>query len=114
MDDNGLDAVLFSGTAGSGIGAKAGYPTVIVPAGYQLLNNLNPLGLSFLAKAYQEDKLLGYAYAYEQAAKVRVDPLSTPALAGETLQSVPGPLPILGVGTAMVWSRRLRRRMSAR
>jgi amidase len=63
MNDNGLDTVLFNGTAGAGIGAKAGYPTVIVPAGYQVLNNLNPLGISFLAKAYQEDKLLGYAYA---------------------------------------------------
>lgn len=111
MDENGLDAVLYSGTAGAAIGARAGYPTVIVPAGYQSLNNLNPLGISFLAKAYQEDKLLGYAYAFEQAAKVRVDPLSTPPLAGETLVSVPGPLPLAGVGMTVLWSRRLRRRI---
>lgn len=111
MDDNGLDAVLFSGTAGAGIGAKAGYPTVIVPAGYQKLNNLNPLGLSFLAKAYQEDKLLGYAYDFEQASLPRRAPTSTPALYGETIASTPGPLPIMGIGGAMVWSRRLRRRI---
>lgn len=111
MDDNGLDAVLFSGASGAGIGARAGYPTVIVPAGYQGLNNLNPLGISFLAKAYEEDKLLGYAYAYEQASLVRVDPSSTPPLAGETVTSVPGPLPLAGAGMAVLWSRRLRRRM---
>ncbi|MCP9935114.1 hypothetical protein KBZ08_14470 [Cyanobium sp. Candia 9D4] len=111
MADNGLDAVLFSGASGAGIGARAGYPTVIVPAGYQSLNNLNPLGISFLAKAYEEDKLLGYAYAYEQASLVRTDPLSTPPLAGETVTSVPGPLPLAGAGMALVWSRRLRRRI---
>ena len=49
MGDNDLDAILFSGSSGAGIGARAGYPTVIVPAGYQTLNDLNPLGLSFLA-----------------------------------------------------------------
>ncbi len=114
MEDNDLDAVLFSGTAGAGIGARAGYPTVMVPAGYQTNNNLSPLGLSFLAKAYEEDKLLGYAYAYEQASLVRTDPPSTPPLAGETVTSVPGPLPFAGVGMAVVWSRRLRRRIGVK
>ena len=110
LADNGLDAILYSGTAGAGIGAKAGYPTVIVQAGYQKLNNLNPLGISFLGKAYQEDKLLGYAYAYEQGSMVRMAPASTPALAGESL-SVPGPLPVMGIGGGFLWSRRLRRRI---
>lgn len=112
LADNGLDAILYSGTAGAGIGAKAGYPTVIVQAGYQTLNNLNPLGISFLGKAYQEDKLLGYAYAYEQGSMVRMAPSSTPALAGETIIAVPGPLPVMGSGGAFLWSRRLRRRMA--
>jgi len=112
LADNGLDAILYSGTAGAGIGAKAGYPTVIVQAGYQTLNNLNPLGISFLGKAYQEDKLLGYAYAYEQGSLVRMAPSSTPALAGETIIAVPGPLPVMGIGGAFLWSRRLRRRMA--
>jgi len=112
LADNGLDAILYSGTAGAGIGAKAGYPTVIVQAGYQTLNNLNPLGISFLGKAYQEDKLLGYAYAYEQGSLVRQAPSSAPALAGEFMTAVPGPLPVVGVGGAFLWSRRLRRRIS--
>jgi amidase len=111
LADNGLDAIIYSGTAGAGIGAKAGYPTVIVQAGYQTLNNLNPLGISFLGKAYQEDKLLGYAYAYEQGSLVRQAPSSTPALTGESFTAVPGPLPVMGVGGAFLWSRRLRRRI---
>jgi len=64
LAEKGLAAIVYSGTVGAGIGAKEGYPTVIVQAGYQTLNNLNPLGISFLGKAYQEDKLLGYAYTY--------------------------------------------------
>jgi Asp-tRNA(Asn)/Glu-tRNA(Gln) amidotransferase A subunit family amidase len=41
-----------------------GNTTIIVPAGYQILNNKKPLGLSFLAKAYEEDRLIGYAYDF--------------------------------------------------
>src|SRR6185437_15808962 len=33
IEENRLDAVLFPGTAGAGIAAKAGYPSVLVPAG---------------------------------------------------------------------------------
>jgi amidase len=34
MDWHRLDAVLFPGTAGAAIAAKAGYPSVQVPAGF--------------------------------------------------------------------------------
>ena len=111
MDDNDLDAIIYSGTGGAGIGAKAGYPTIIVPAGYQILNNKNPLGISFLAKAYEEDKLIGYAYDFEQAHAQRLSPALTPALPGETITTVPGPLPLAGAGITLAWSRRLRRRL---
>ena len=110
MVDNDLDAILFSGSSGAGIGARAGYPTIIVPAGYQILNNGNPLGISFLAQAYEEDKLIGYAYDFEQASLARLSPLATPPLPGETITRVPGPLPVAGLGLAFGWSRRLRRR----
>jgi amidase len=107
---NNLDAILFSGSSGAAIGARAGYPTIIVPAGYQGLNNKNPLGLSFLARAYEEDKLIGYVYDFEQASLARLSPASTPPLVGEP---VPGPLAL--AGTAMAWrsSRQLRRRLRA-
>ena len=34
MDRHRLDAMLFTGTAGAAIAAKAGYPSVKVPAGF--------------------------------------------------------------------------------
>jgi amidase len=51
--------------------AMAGYPHITVPMG--TLNEL-PVGLSFIASAYEEGKLLGIAYAYEQASKKRAAP----------------------------------------
>ncbi|MCA9102542.1 MAG: amidase [Planctomycetales bacterium] len=44
--------------------AVAGYPHVTVPAGF---SHRLPIGLSFFAGAYDDAKLLGYAYAFEQA-----------------------------------------------
>ncbi|MHB8587042.1 MAG: amidase family protein [Thermoplasmatota archaeon] len=52
-------------------GAEAGYPTVIVPAGY---NGLFPEGISFFGRAWSESHLLAYAYAYEQASHRREPP----------------------------------------
>ena len=51
--------------------AVAGYPHITVPAGY--VHGL-PVGLSFFAGAYQEGKLIGYAYAFEQATQMRRPP----------------------------------------
>uniref|UniRef100_UPI0026338BB2 amidase family protein n=1 Tax=uncultured Gimesia sp. TaxID=1678688 RepID=UPI0026338BB2 len=51
--------------------ALAGYPHISVPAGYVL--GL-PIGLSFFAGAYQEGKLISYAYAFEQATQMRQPP----------------------------------------
>ena len=46
----------------------AGYPCIPVPAGY--VGEL-PIGLSFVAEAWSEPKLLGLAYAFEQGHPVR-------------------------------------------
>jgi amidase len=51
--------------------AVAGYPHVTVPAGWY--HGL-PVGLSFMGGPYSEGKLLGYAYAYEQATRHRKPP----------------------------------------
>jgi amidase len=85
MAQHKLDAVVFAGTAGASIAAKAGYPSVLVPAG--LIGGIEgketpdfPLGLTFAGRAWSEAKLLRLAYAYEQAATARRPPTGLPAL----------------------------------
>ncbi len=51
--------------------AVAGYPHITVPAGY--VCGL-PVGMSFIAKAWQEPTLIKFAYAFEQATLVRTAP----------------------------------------
>jgi amidase len=60
----------FSG-ASSTPAAVAGYPSITVPAGEAF--GL-PVGLSFIGAAWSEPKLIGLAYAYEQATKHRQPP----------------------------------------
>ncbi|MBS0540935.1 MAG: amidase, partial [Proteobacteria bacterium] len=75
-----LDAVVFPGATGAAIAAKAGYPSVQVPAGFTSGVGTHespayPLGLTFTGRAWSEHKLLRLAYAYEQATKARRPPL---------------------------------------
>jgi amidase len=53
--------------------AAAGYPHVTVPAG---LADGMPVGLSFVGGAWRDADMLGLAYAFEQAAQARVEPLT--------------------------------------
>jgi amidase len=89
MKANNLDAILFPGPSGASIAAKPGYPTVIVP--FAMIPNApnpplppgfdakpGPYGVSFTGMACSEPKLLGLAYAFEQATKRRVPPPSVP------------------------------------
>ena len=69
---NNLDAIV-SAQSTTGVGARAGYPTVIVPSGYGATNG-RPTGLSFLGTAFDEADLLAYAYDYEQATMKRRPP----------------------------------------
>jgi hypothetical protein len=43
-----------------------------------------PVGVELLGRAFEDGKLVGYAYAYEQATHHRRAPARTPALRGET------------------------------
>ena len=61
-----------SGTL-TGIGARAGYPQLVVPAGYAA-GTRDPVGIGFNGTAYSEAKLLAFGYAYEQATKLRKPP----------------------------------------
>ncbi|HEX8327781.1 MAG TPA: amidase [Hymenobacter sp.] len=57
--------------------AMAGYPHLTVPMGQ--VRGL-PVGLSFVGAAYQEGKLLGLGYAYEQATRHRAAPKMLPTV----------------------------------
>jgi amidase len=81
-----LDALLFPGPGGAAIAARPGYPTVIVPFGMVPNQSGNapfpdrfearpaPFGVSFTAMACAEPRLIGLAYAFEQATKRRIPP----------------------------------------
>jgi amidase len=75
-----IDAANGDQIAGAGAGSLAavsGYPHLTVPMG--AVFGL-PVGLSFLGPAWSEARLLGYGYAYEQAAHARVTPRFLPSI----------------------------------
>jgi amidase len=72
LKQNNLDALLFPGAAGCFVAAKAGYPSVTVPAGYSAEGR--PQGLTFTGGAFTEPLLIKLAYAFEQGTLVRVAP----------------------------------------
>ncbi|HTE59919.1 MAG TPA: amidase family protein [Solirubrobacteraceae bacterium] len=88
---NAIDAALTRGTpdtaddlaaivtpAGTltGTGARAGYPQLTVPAGYDAATR-NPVNISFNGTSYSEPTLLALGYAFEQATKARKAPSET-------------------------------------
>jgi amidase len=85
MDRYRLDAVLFPGVAGAAIAAKAGYPSVQVPAGFVAgVRDKDtpdyPYGATFTGRAWSEPTLLRLAYAFEQATHARRLPPNLPPL----------------------------------
>jgi amidase len=85
MSEHRLDAVLFPANIGAAIAAKAGYPSVQVPAGFVAGANLNftpdyPYGATFTGRAWSEPVLLRLAYAFEQLTMARRMPPGMPSL----------------------------------
>jgi amidase len=97
MDAHKLDAILFPANSGASIAAKAGYPSVLVPAGMvtgpapippgTAVATIDrdtpeyPYGATFTGRAWSEPVLLRLAYAFEQATKARRMPPDVPSLA---------------------------------
>ena len=91
MNTHRLDAVLFPGASGAAIAAKAGYPSVQVPAGFVsgIASGTGvkatpdyPFGATFAGRAWSEPVLLRLAYAFEQAIEARRPPPGLPPLGG--------------------------------
>lgn len=61
----------------------SGLPAVVMPAGYTKQTN-GPIAIEFLGAPFSEPTLFKLAYAFEQTAKIRKLPPTTPALPGET------------------------------
>ena len=106
LKEQNLDAIVYPtsssrpgplvGGGGGGGGPSAtnlanitGFPDLIVPAGFT--SDRLPVGISFFGTAFSEPRLIGLAYAFEQANHARRDPVLTPPLARERtrMQTIP-------------------------
>jgi len=76
-----LDAVMFPESGGANYATKAGYPIVVVP--FSMVMNyadgakgaqdkVRPYGVSFVGGHCEDPKIVGIAYAFEQATRKRI------------------------------------------
>lgn len=86
MADHNLDALVYpavqelpakigemqGGTVTAGLAARARFPSIVVPAGFT--DDGLPVGIEFLARAYEEPRLIELAFSFEQATSFRKDP----------------------------------------
>lgn len=72
MSDD-LDVLLTVANRFAGVYAPAGFPALIVPAGYT--QDGQPFGLTFVGDFLSEPTLIAAAYAFEQEAQARVNPV---------------------------------------
>jgi hypothetical protein len=95
MEEEKLDALVYptlrrkparinepQGGNGCQLSASTGFPAITVPAGFTA-DGL-PVGIELLGRAFDDAKLVSYAYAYEQATHHRRAPLRTAALGGRS------------------------------
>ena len=89
MDENGVDAFVYptwsnqprkigdmdspNGDNSQHISPHTGMPAITVPTGFTNDHGL-PAGLTFIAKEFEEGKLIRYTYAYEQGTRHRKPP----------------------------------------
>jgi amidase len=63
--------------------SSVGFPSIVVPMGFG--SQGLPMTITFFGKPYEEAKIIGLAYAYEQASKLRRPSKLVPPLDGETI-----------------------------
>jgi amidase len=81
----GADVLVSFETTHSELYATAGYPAITVPLGLRAKGSVlqpsgvssvgMPAGITFIGKPGEDAKLLAYAYAFEQATNLRVQPV---------------------------------------
>ena len=67
----------------------SGYADITVPAAY---DEGLPIGITFIGGRWEEPKLIGFAYDYEQATQIRVPPQFIPTIGDDLFPGVPNPL----------------------
>jgi len=72
MEQYQLDMIVSIANRNAGQAASANYPCLTVPMGYR--KNGEPVGITFIARPFREDKLLQVGYAFEQATRLRKIP----------------------------------------
>jgi len=91
MEDQKLDALVYptlrrkparindpQGGSTCQLSASTGFPAISMPAGFT--SDGLPVGVELLSRAFDDAKLVSYAYAYEQTTHHRRAPARTPAL----------------------------------
>lgn len=73
LDAYHLDAILSINNYHAGFAAVAQYPCLTVPMGYEVSGE--PISLTFIARPFEEGKLLQLGYAFERLTKVRKLPV---------------------------------------
>jgi amidase len=76
VDKNKLDAIVSPSGGTWSIAAVAGCPYITIPAGF--VDGI-PTGFAFFGKVFTEPTLIKFAYAFEQATKLRETPKFLPA-----------------------------------
>ncbi|MGB5609607.1 MAG: amidase, partial [Eudoraea sp.] len=72
MDKHQLDAILSINNYHAGYAAVAKYPALTIPMGYKETGE--PISLTFIAKPFNESKLLKLGRAFETATNLRKPP----------------------------------------